>query len=408
MSIVRLAIAGAALVGAVGLAAVSGGGGGEEEAAAPLTNSATLAIGEAEADAHGIDYARFDRRLQRLMDENGMVGLSVGVVENGHIHFLKGYGETENGSGEMVSPDTVFRWASVSKGVAGVLTAKLADEGRLRLDESIARFSGNLQLPGGAQREARVRDVLSHRLGLWRNAYDDRLEDGADPDQIRRDLMETNLTCQPGTCWSYQNVAFDAVTDVVEKVTGTTYQQAAHDRLFVPLGMTSTSMTRGGLVDQPSWARPHSTGKRVLEVKQPYYSVPAAGGINSNIKDLAIWLQAQMGLFPEVVSPQTLATAHAPIVRTPSENSRLRKFRERVSEPYYGLGWRIYDYEGHTIVGHRGGVDGYRSLILFDPELKTGVVAMWNSNVSKPWGLQYELMDLVYGLEFRDWLELDS
>src|SRR5688500_479223 len=65
-----------------------------------------------------IDYEAIDRRLQHLIEQRSMVGMSVGIVENGRITFLKGYGETAEGTGEPVTPETVFRWASVSKGVA--------------------------------------------------------------------------------------------------------------------------------------------------------------------------------------------------------------------------------------------------------------------------------------------------
>jgi beta-lactamase class C len=87
---------------------------------------------------------------------------------------------------------------------------------------------------------------------------------------------------------------------------------------------------------------------------------------------------------------------------------RMRKFRERIRTASYGLGWRIYDYAGHRVVGHRGGVRGYRSLIMFDPVRKAGVVALWNSSTSQPGGLEFEVMDMLYGLESRDWLGLDS
>jgi beta-lactamase class C len=86
----------------------------------------------------------------------------------------------------------------------------------------------------------------------------------------------------------------------------------------------------------------------------------------------------------------------------------MRKFLERLGEAQYGYGWRNYDYAGHRLIGHRGGVNGYRSLILFDPQLKSGVVALWNSNTSQPGGLEFEVMDMLYGLEFRDWMELDK
>jgi beta-lactamase class C len=85
----------------------------------------------------------------------------------------------------------------------------------------------------------------------------------------------------------------------------------------------------------------------------------------------------------------------------------LRKFLERLGQADYGYGWRSYDYAGHRIVGHRGGVSGDRSLILFDPQLNSGVVALWNSNTNQPAGLEFEVMDMLYHLPFRDWLELD-
>jgi len=86
----------------------------------------------------------------------------------------------------------------------------------------------------------------------------------------------------------------------------------------------------------------------------------------------------------------------------------MRKFRERLTKATYGLGWRNYDYAGHRIVGHRGGVTGYRSLVMFDPAKKSGVVALWNSSTAQPGGLEFEVMDMIYGLPFRDWMEIDG
>lgn len=355
-----------------------------------------------------INYAALDARLKRLAAEPTMVGLAVGIVENGRITFLSGYGETLAGSGEKVTPDTVFRWASVSKGVAGTMVAKLAEQGKIQLGAPVVNYAPGLKLPAGNEYRATVTDALSHRLGLYRNALDNKLEEGQSPQALRAELATLNAICPPDTCWSYQNIAFDSASDMVAKVTGQPYQAAVREQLFDPLGMTSASMTREGLVTSDSWARPHSVGRRPLEVLEPYYRVPAAGGVNSNIKDMSLWMIAQMGGMPTVLSPKVLETAHARLVKTPGERGRLRKFLERVGDAWYGLGWRSYDYAGHQIVGHRGGVNGYRSLILFDPRLKSGVVALWNSNTSQPGGLEFEVMDMLYGLEFRDWMELDT
>ena len=322
-----------------------------------------------------VDYARLDARLRQMSERPNMVGMAVGIVENGRITFLNGYGETIEGSGEKVTPDTVFRWASVSKGVASTMVAMLEEQGKLSFEQPVASVAPSLRLPGRNELTATVGDVLSHRLGLYRNAFDNKLEEGQDVTFLRGTLATLNSICPPGTCWSYQNVAYDAASEMVGRVSGMGYQEAVERELFAPLGMTSASVTIDGLVHAESWARPHSVGRRPLAVKDVYYKVPAAGGVNSNIKDLALWMLAQMGEMPQVLSPALLDKIHQPRVKTPGERGRLRKFLERLGEAQYGYGWRSYDYAGHHIVGHRGGVDGYRSLILFDPQMKSGVVA---------------------------------
>ena len=179
------------------------------QAEAIARNNARLATVEP-ASRSRIDYARLDARLKRMAERPNMVGLAVGIVENGRITFLSGYGETLEGSGERVTPQTVFRWASVSKGVASTMVAKLAEEGRLSLDQPVASVAPSLHLPGRNELTATVGDVLSHRLGLYRNAYDNKLEEGQDPSFLRQTLAQLNAICNPGTCWSYQNIAYDA------------------------------------------------------------------------------------------------------------------------------------------------------------------------------------------------------
>jgi beta-lactamase class C len=357
-----------------------------------------------------IDYRLLDHRLTRLMDAPNMIAMAVGVVENGEIRFLKGYGETVAGSGDKVTPNTLFRWASVSKGVAADMVALLAHDGKLSLVEPVGRYAPSLKLPAGNENRASVADLLSHRLGLFSHANDNKLEEGQDPHVLRSALAQLNSICAPGSCWAYQNVAYDASSEIVEKITGKTYEQAVRERIFGPLGMRSASMNRNALVTAPSWARPYvgSRHSKPVEVSDAYYRIPGAGGVNSSILDLTIWMQAQMGLSPKVLPIDVLRAVQAGRVPTPGELGRMRKFRERVRAADYGLGWRIYDYAGHRVIAHRGGVKGYRSLIMFDPVLKCGVVALWNGSSSQAGGVEFEVMDMVYRLPPRDWLGLDE
>ena len=355
-----------------------------------------------------VDYSLLDSRIRQLMTKPAMVGMAVGVVENGRITFLTGYGETLAGSGEPVTPETVFRWASTSKGVAATMVAKLSEQGKIDLQAPVVNYAPDLKLPAGNEYRATVGDLLSHRLGLYRNAYDNKLEEGQDPSLLRASLSQLSATCQPGTCWSYQNVAYDASSEMVSRVTHMPYEQSVKRMLFNPIGMSSGSVSMAGLQASRSWAKPHSAGRRPEPIVDTYYKVPAAAGINSDIKDMALWMEAQMGEMPDVLDAKMLDTIHAPYVVTPTERGRLRKFLERVGTAWYGYGWRSYDYAGHHIIGHRGGIKGYRSFILFDPVKKSGVVALWNSDTWQPGGLEFEVMDMIYRLPFRDWLELNA
>ena len=362
-----------------------------------------------------IDYDRLDQRLNRLAEDPGIVGLAVGVIEKGEIAFVRGYGETRVG-GAPVTADTVFRWASLSKGVASSLAARLEAQGALSLSDRVTGFETSLRLPGGAERDATLENVLSHRLGIVPNAYDTTLEDGRDPVEIRRSLGKLEAVCPVGDCHSYQNVAFDAVSEVVEAVAQSSYAQALDTLLFEPLGMTNASIGRDSLQNAASWAEPHryargaKTAKR-RRVKEAYYRVPAAGGVNGSIRDLALFARAQMGLVPEVLPQAQLDNLHNPRVYTRREQSRLSgRYGGHIRDARYALAWRVYKYskEGYRVVGHRGAVDGYRSLILFDPALDTGVVVLWNSNSRRPTAIQLEVMDMAYGLPAKDWLQLNK
>lgn len=351
-----------------------------------------------------VDYRRLEDRIALLMAQPGMVGLAIGTIEGGEVRFTKAYGETRANSGDAITPDTVFRWASVSKGVASALITTLAETGKLPLETPLASLRTTLTLPGDALRVT-VADILSHRVGLAHNAWDDRLEAGEDPKVLRAALGTLPLQCAPATCYAYQNIAFDTASEIVEQVTGKTYARAAHDRLFAPLGMVNASIGRQALQSAKSWAQPHHGNNAPATVNDSYYRVPAAGGVNSSIKDLLLWMRAQMGDAPGVLSLGAIEVMHRPRVPTPSYQRRSAMDRA-LQNASYGLGWRNYEYAGHRLVGHRGSVDGFGALILFDPAAKSGIVMLWNSNYGRAARLQLEFFDMLYGLPPTNWLEL--
>ena len=362
-----------------------------------------------------VDYDKLDERLTRLAEDDGIVGLAVAVIEDGEITFAEGYGVTRFG-GEPISKDTVFRWASLSKGVASTTVGQMVAQGQLAFSDTISKFNTTLRLPMRGETVGTVDDLLSHKIGIVPNAYDTRLEDGGDPAEIRKSLARLRRMCPVGDCHTYQNVAFDAIAEIVASVRGVRFEEVVRSELFVPLGMQDASFGLEALQGSFSWAEPHR--KRRADprpvrrtVQRSYYRVPAAGGVNGSILDLARFARAQMGLEPEVLSPETLSELHTPRIYTRREQSSMsRRYGGHLRDARYALGWRVYKYgtPGYRVVGHRGAVDGYRSLILFDPERNSGVVALWNSNSRAPVGVQFEVMDMIYDLPEKDWLQLDT
>ncbi len=352
-----------------------------------------------------VDYRKLDRQLMEVSARPEMAGLAVAVVEAGELRFVHTYGVVDRSTGTPVTPDTVFRWASVSKTVTGTLAATLATEGALDLDRPVASWKTSLRLPGGAESQLTFAQLLSHRTGLTKNAYDEKLEDGESPVDLRTRLTAAPLQCQPGTCHSYQNIAFDAASEILSDAANRPFTDVVSERFFLPLGMTSANYGMSGLTGSKDWARPHHQ-MEVRAVKEAYWRVPAAAGVNSNIVDFAKWMQAAMGERADVLPTSVVQLAQAPRVGTPALYSGA--LANALLDAGYGLGWRSFDYAGHRLVGHSGAVAGYRATMIFDPVTRNGVVAMWNSNWGLPFRIPFAVFDSYDKRADSRWLDLSD
>lgn len=350
-----------------------------------------------------VDYPLLDQQLAALTARSEMAGLAVAVVEDGKLRFVRTYGVVDRNTNVPVSLKTVFRWASVSKTVAGTLAGTLANEGLVDLERPISSWNTTLRLPEGAETRVTLGQLLAQQTGLTKNAYDEKLESGEDPKIVRASLAGAPLQCTPGTCHTYQNVAFDTASEIFIQATKRPYADVVTERFFLPLGMTSASYGMAGLQGAKEWARPHN-GRQVRPLREAYWRVPAAAGVESNIIDFARWMQAAMGDRPDVLPANVLRIAQAPRVAT----ARIYggELKQANSNAHYGLGWRSFDYDGHHLVGHSGAVDGYRATLIFEPATRTGVVAMWNSNWGTPFRIPFAVFDSYHKRADSRWLEL--
>ncbi len=352
-----------------------------------------------------IDYRRLDLQLIELSLRPEMAGLAVAVVEDGEVRFVRTYGVADRSTREPVTPDTVFRWASVSKTATGMLAATLASEGTVDLSRPVASWQTSLRLPQGAEARLTFAQLLSHQTGLTKNAYDEKLEAGDDPVAIRGKLFAAPLQCPPGTCHTYQNIAFDAASEILGEAGQRPFTDQISERFFRPLSMASATYGMAGLTSATEWARPHHQ-MTVRPLKEAYWRVPAAAGINSNITDFAKWMQAMMGERADVMTPAAIQLAETPLIATPRIYSG--DLAKALSGAGYGLGLRSFIYNGRRLLGHSGAVAGYRATMIFDPVTKTGVVAMWNANWGIPFRIPFAVLDSYQQLPDCGWLNVGA
>ena len=337
--------------------------------------------------------AAFRRQLALVADHPRSAGLAVAIIDNGQVVFTHVSGETARGSGEPVTEDTLFRAASVTKTFTGTLLAMLEQEGVIELDLPAPREIIDLQ---GA-RQPTWRDLVSHRTGLPPNAYDNLIEAGRPVKSVRERLADVNLICSLGDCYTYQNVAFAAVEDLIANAAGQPFEAVAQERLFDPFGLSSAGFGAAHLEASDNWARPHR-GRygRLGGAQSRYDSMPSAASLSVSLNDMIAWTRALLDT-ETGIDPAVRQAAFSPYTETLRETRGLRRLN-RVRESWYGLGWRVYDWAGETtLVGHGGALSGYGSQIILDPATGFGFVALWNADLGLTRMLWPTAVELRYG-----------
>ena len=358
-----------------------------------------------------LDIRRFEAIADTLVANGRIPGMAMAIVKDGQVLSARGYGVTDARRPEPVDAHTVFRLASLSKSFAGTVTGMLVNDGVLRWDSHLTDYVPSFEMsrPGAAQ-SITVADILSHRLGLTRNAFDRDIEANADYHSLTQKMAFAPMTCAPGDCYSYQNVGFSLIGDVVFATTGQFFSETVARRIFKPLGMHDASYGLEGIEASARWAKPHVRGRGgwvPLMPKPTYYRVAPAAGVNASISDMAQWLLAQTGHRPDVLPAPLLATLHAPLVSTPTEIRGSSWRRTRLSSAGYALGWRVYNYAGHDVVYHGGAVQGYRGAMALVPGQNLGLVILWNSESGLPAGMLPTILDSALGLTDGKWLNDD-
>lgn len=396
---------------------------------ARIGRSAGLAVvlvaGATPAAGQGRDprLVALDRYAEKTRVEWRAPAVGVAVVVRDSVVFAKGYGVLETGKPAKADANTIFAIGSSSKAFTTAALAMLVDAGKLGWDDPAAQY-----LPGWAladpwvTREATVKDLVTHRIGLDRA---DRIWGGTDfsREEILRRQRYIGRIASFRYAFGYNNHMFLAAGQAIQTITGRSWDDFVKERIFTPLGMTRSSTSVKALASQTNVATPHAwIGDSVVAI--PWHdidNVGPAGSINASARDMGEWLRLQLGngiyAGRRLVSEAGMRAMHSPQTVIPIEPwyASLSPVNHQMVPGthffMYGMGWFLQDYKGHYLVHHGGSIDGMRALVAMAPEDRIGIVILTNQNPSNvDEAIAFKFFDLYFGGATRDWsrVMLDS
>lgn len=355
-----------------------------------------------------VDLEGLEAHVERSMKQWGTAGLALGIVHNGEVIFLKGFGTRDVRTREPVDPDTIFGIGSITKSFTGVLAGVLVDEGRISFDDRLVKHVPNFAVADAyVTGAATLRDALSHRTG-----YDWRMDpllflSGASRAEVidRMQHVEPHSPFRDG--YGYSNVMYMVAGEAMGGAAGASWDQALADRIFMPLSMNRSSTTIRGLEQQTNVATPHryaAQGPKPISWRNNDVS-GGAGSMNSTARDMTHYIRmlANDGKvagrpFLKPGTLKELLTSHVDA----GEDPDLRPFTNFHT---WGLGWDLKDYKGQKIASHGGIIDGMHAEMAFVPGSGFGVVVLTNTDGVRylPNAIVLNVLDRAFGGIRPDW-----
>ena len=384
-----------------------------------------LALASAATIAAAAPPAGFEQRVEQLRKDFGVPGVTIAIVEDGKVTFAHGWGVRDITTNQPVDADTIFFTGSTGKAFTNAALATLVDEGRIKWDDKVIDRMPDFRMwDPWVTREMTIRDLLVHRSGLGLGEGD--LLFLPNSTLSRKETVRRIRYLKPATSfrsgYAYDNILYMAAGQLIEEVSGETWEKYIHDHVFGPLGMRNSTDTDAEFHANPNHARPHSrSGGAIhgLGKQSPLdenatiaQNAAPAGGLAISANDMSRWLLAQLGRGKIPGSDKRLFTeAQSNEMWTGGVPTPIRHFPAQfaATEPnfnLYALGWDISDYRGAKVVGHDGAVLGSQATIALLPKQNVGIFIAANSEDGEIiLGLRDELLDHYLGASLNRWPE---
>ena len=359
----------------------------------------------------------FDAYVARVMRQFQVPGMAIAVVKDGRVVLAKGYGVRRFGDPTPVDERTLFGIASNTKAFTATALGILVEEGKLQWDAPVVNYLPWFQMYDPfVTRELTVRDLLVHRSGLGLGAGDLMWWPASTYDrrEIARRLRYIKPATSFRTAYAYDNVLYSVAGELIEAVSGQTWEDFVSTRILSKVGMTGSNVRHSAAAAGGNVATPHAPIDGHVRPITPFASdnVNPAGGINSGAADIAKWLIVQLdsGKLADgtrLFSPRTtfeLWTIVTPyrVGRLPTELAALQ-----ANFAGYGLGFEMRDYRGWKIVSHTGGLPGFVSKITLVPDQRLGIAVFTNQESGDPFqAVTWRLLDHYLGARPTDWISV--
>jgi CubicO group peptidase (beta-lactamase class C family) len=324
-------------------------------------------------------FKDFPRFVDKLMVEWHVPAAAVGVVKDGKIIYIRGFGYRDVENKLKADEKTLFCIGSCTKAFTSLSAALLVDEGKLDWDTPIIEYVPDFRLydPYAAS-HATIRDLLCHRSGvashdeLWKKSPFSR-------EELFRRLRYLQPKGEFRNTYEYSNLMSMAAGHIVGRINGSTWEQFVEERILSPLGMKRTKFSIGKAESDENFAHPYYFNGTKFE--RCWYHVmdeiAPAGGITTCVEDMCKWLLLHLnqGKYGEkiLVSEKNIKETHKPHVIRWSDGPEREPFGA------YCLGWVYSLYYGHKSLAHDGGTRGYQAVVQLLPEEKLGLVVISNA-----------------------------
>ena len=351
-----------------------------------------------------------EKLAQKQIDQNAVPGLAIAIVFQDKVVYAKGFGVRDINTKTPVDADTVFQLASVSKPIGSTVVAELVGEGKITWDSKLNALDPTFEMfDPWVTREITVRDMYAHRSGLPDHAGD-LLEDiGFTRSEILFRLRYQRPDSSFRSHYAYTNFGMTEGAVAAVKPYRLEWEEACAQKLYKPLGMTSTSSRYADFTARQNKALGHVqvNGKWVQKFKRDPDAQSPTGGVSSSVNDVAKWIRLQLanGKFDgkQIVGEKPLAETHHPHMLT--------GFNPFTNMPsFYGLGWNVsYDEQGRLRLNHSGGFDlGAAAYVNLIPAEQLGIVVLSNGYpMGIPEALGTIFSDIaLYGKPTQDWFPL--